>query len=71
MPNQVSCADPSGVVDQRRCGSKPIAIGEATETLRKQPRSVIPTGRRTGRPTVAADVEQLVVRMATENPTWG
>jgi hypothetical protein len=39
-------------------------------TLRKQPRSVIPTGHRTGRPTVAADVEQLVVRMATENPTW-
>jgi putative transposase len=27
--------------------------------------------RRTGRPTVAVDVEQLVVRMATENPTWG
>ena len=27
--------------------------------------------RRTGRPTVAADVEQLVVRMATENPSWG
>src|SRR5262245_9678058 len=27
--------------------------------------------RRTGRPTVAVDVEQLVVQMATENPTWG
>jgi transposase InsO family protein len=27
--------------------------------------------RRTGRPPVAVDVEQLVVRMATENPTWG
>jgi putative transposase len=27
--------------------------------------------RRTGRPTVAIDVEQLVVRMATENPSWG
>jgi hypothetical protein len=27
--------------------------------------------RRTGRPTVAIDIEQLVVRMARENPTWG
>jgi hypothetical protein len=27
--------------------------------------------RRTGRPTVASDVERLVVRIATENPTWG
>jgi hypothetical protein len=30
-----------------------------------------PAGGRTGRPTVAIDVEQLVVRMATENLTWG
>jgi putative transposase len=27
--------------------------------------------RRAGRPAVAIDVEQLVVRMATKNPTWG
>jgi hypothetical protein len=27
--------------------------------------------RRTGRPTVTVDVEQLVVRMVTENPIWG
>jgi putative transposase len=27
--------------------------------------------RRTGRPTVTTDVEQLVVQMATENPSWG
>jgi putative transposase len=27
--------------------------------------------RRPGRPFVATDVEQLVVRCATENPTWG
>jgi transposase InsO family protein len=27
--------------------------------------------RRSGRPTVAIDVEQLVVQVATENPTWG
>jgi putative transposase len=27
--------------------------------------------RRTGRPAVAIDVEQLVIRMAVENPAWG
>ena len=30
-----------------------------------------PIGRRPGRPRAAVDIEQLVVRMSTENPSWG
>jgi len=30
-----------------------------------------PVQRRPGRPRTAADIEKLVVRMATENPSWG
>jgi hypothetical protein len=65
----------AGIVGRRRLGE--FAGLVTPDTILRWYRELITrkydgsARRRIGRPTVAADVEQLVVRMATENPTWG